>query len=396
MATIPEVKVLTRVYCNRNGLSNPSVLVRSKSQIIWFKSDSYTEDTQQLLKDWYNSVTDKEAKVDSTYYCMKGHNITNESWKILKEKGYRKVTGKTSEPDFIVTNYKKFIKNYTDEWRVYPATPAKFISDLKSVKQEYLAFVNGPNYSSHLPKPTSDEVQYELDTVDTLIKGLLDLDQDTYYLFEVGDLNPWSMNRNKYEGIGHVLDTRFSWRKTRHGVYKLNSDYDPIDMLNNQDKLIDQQVLLTLASEDKLVMNYEYYKQVDAMLKSSDTDNRELANRLIVSCNPKESFAYLAILFYKHSSHFYDSKVSFRDAQSKAFISEFNELCPLGIRTGNSIPIFYELKRLIDAIKSNNCYDSMVSQILLDTLRDEIMHNINYIHKELVDVAKLKEAIVFD
>ena len=139
-------------------------------------------------------------------------------------------------------------------------------------------------------------------------------------------------------------------------------------------------------------MDLDLFKEINQMLKSTDKTNRLLANRLIVSCNPVDSYAYLLLLFYLHGDHFYNTKEDFRDSVSKSFINEYNRIS--GNSSQTRLHALGSINSVIESIKKQNQFTDEVASICLTIVRNEIIKNLNYYHINLIDEVKLRNAIV--
>lgn len=356
---------------------------------VYYSSDLLTaeRDSSKMVSDVYkNLIGNNDINIGDKYYCFKGHNITKESSNLLKEKGYHK-TIKLDNADKVVTNSKSLQSIVRTGYNSFVGT---FEDVLDIVDRIYEAYLNYHNNSTS--KATKEELQLANEIITTIRTVLNSYSSDeNRYMFDISNLLPYY--RSSQQSLIDFKRDIIPWEKLRNTYFEVSEKFDFDFIINNQDKIIDQQVLLAKISADKITMDYDLYKQIDSMLSSSDNSNRMIANRLLVSCDPSSSFAYLCILFYVYQSHFYVSRDDFRDANSKSFMSQLcAESNKIVIQTGT--PSFWSINYLYDTIKGHQTHTKEIDDILLDVIKVEILNSISHQHKELINTVALKDSIV--
>jgi len=391
MERIPQIEKLKviRLVCDVHNDTKVNFYTVEGKEIYHLNNPQPSPDhfnDVPVTKIYAELIGNNDINVDEKYYCLKGHNITKESSNLLKEKGYYK-TIKLDSADKIVTN----VKSLKNTIRIgYNYLPGTFGDILNIVDEVYKKFVNYHNNSTS--KPSQHELQLAQDAIN-VIHSVLDpyANDKRRYIFDVSNLFPYI--RTAHKSLVDIKRDVIPWTTTRATYCEVSDKFDFELIMGNPDKVIDQQVLLNKVSADKTTMDYEFYKQVDGMLRSSDQSNRLIANRLIISCDPTTSFAYLCILFYDHQGHFYMTKDDFRDANSKSFMTQLcNESSDISIQTGT--PKFWSINGLYNTIKKHPTHTNQIDNILLDIIKIEIVNSISHHHKELINTVALKDSIV--
>lgn len=345
-----------------------------------FKIEGYGfGDLNEKLKEYLNTNT--SLSDDASIYCMKGHNITKLCWETLKAKGYSK-TISIEKADYIAwkpENLASKLFDYT--WRSAGSCY------LDEICPKYILF-NENEFGAN-----SDEAIEGRKLIET-IKSTAEGENHIFLTIE----NDYFISRAAPSALLNTIDNFRSFLNTE-GQYYLNRIYikshkvsELHELINNKSKLIDQQYVIRVTSEEKKIMDLNLFKEINQMLKSTDKTNRLLANRLIVSCNPLDSYAYLLLIFYLHGDHFYNTKDDFRDSVSKSFISEYNRIS--GSSSQTRIHALSSINSVIESIKKNNQFTDEVANICLTIVRNEIIKNLNYYHINLIDEVRLRNAIV--
>jgi hypothetical protein len=84
------------------------------------------------------------------------------------------------------------------------------------------------------------------------------------------------------------------------------TDLDSLEELKTK-TLCYPDLLVSSIQEDGVIIDYDYYKQLDSMISSSDDDNLILAMELMSNSYYDKSAAYLLTLFYEHGNRFVNS-----------------------------------------------------------------------------------------
>ena len=366
------------------GTARYEVTSAGKQTILDYSDDFKVEgygfgDLNEKLKNYLNTNT--SLSDDASIYCMKGHNITKLCWETLKAKGYSK-TISIEKADYIAWKPENFVSKLFDyTWR--------------SAGSCYLSVICAKCilYSESAFGPNSDETREAKKFIER-IKSVAEGEDHIFLTIE----NDYFISRAKPSPILNIINCFTDFLNTEGQTYlnriyvKPNKVSELTELINNKSKLIDQQYVIKITSEEKKTMDFNLFKEINQMLKSTDKTNRLLANRLIVSCNPVESYAYLLLLFYLHGDHFYNTKDDFRDSVSKSFINEYNRISKTNSQTRLHTPS--SINSVIESIKKQNQFTDEVANICLTIVRNEIIKNLNYYHINLIDEVRLRNAIV--
>ena len=388
---VKKIHVRFSAYAEDNGYitgnanaARYEVISTGKQTILDYSDDFEVEgygfgDLNEKLKDYLNTNT--SLSDDASIYCMKGHNITKLCWETLKAKGYSK-TISIEKADYIAwkpENIASKLFDYT--WRSAGSCY------LDVICPQYISF-SEDKFGSNTSEATEAKKLIEA------IKSAAEGENHIFLTFE----NDYYISRAAPSPLLNVIDNFKSFINSEGKNYlnriyiKPNKVSELTEIIDNKNKLIDQQYVIRIASEEKKTMDFNLFKEINQMLKSTDKTNRLLANRLIVSCNPVDSYAYLLLLFYLHSDHFYNTKDDFRDSVSKSFINEYNRIS--GSNSQTRVHAKGSINSVIESIKKQNQFTDEVANICLTIVRNEIIKNLNYYHINLIDEIKLRNAIV--
>ena len=139
--------------------------------------------------------------------------------------------------------------------------------------------------------------------------------------------------------------------------------------------------LISSVQEEGVIIDHDYYKQLDSMINSTDDDNLVLAMELMSNSYYDKSAAYLLILFYEYQHKFeYSSKknhVNFKglldyfDMSTRSIHMPFNkiinELIAKKVLTKENMDIITELviKPNSSTIINNNYNNSLIRPSVL-------------------------------
>jgi hypothetical protein len=114
-----------------------------------------------------------------------------------------------------------------------------------------------------------------------------------------------SIHWHALQALNNLVDENIE-TKSKH-IYNI-TDLDSLEEFKNK-TLCYPDSLVSSVQEDGVIIDHDYYKQLDNMINSTDDDNLVLAMELMSNSYYDKSAAYLLILFYQYQRKFeYSSK----------------------------------------------------------------------------------------
>lgn len=159
------------------------------------------------------------------------------------------------------------------------------------------------------------------------------------------------------------------------GIISINSNYSPVvkKFINYQE--VEQMLSKTIVSstelmesmqKDETVIDRDYYKQLDNMLKSSDADNHIVAMEIMANSNYTKSCVYLMLLIMDNHNAIHTSRTK-RHINFKSLLNYLN-LSPNCLNLNVNNIIYFMNERELLTLET------------LDILRDEVLQTRSYVH----------------
>lgn len=199
--------------------------------------------------------------------------------------------------------------------------------------------------------------------------------------------------RHLIVNLGAVLTSN----KKNEYVNEVEEDYvDLVNFLNGKEILSEEVLLKNINGDDAVVINKDVYKQLEAMLDSSDTDNHVLAMEIMANCKLNDSLFYLLKLMGDHHNKLVNCRsvnhVNFKSLLSYLGIDKYRmnfnadgkiqKLMDKGVLTVGMLNAIIR-----DEISSTSAFYSNMVQIKTLTVNDKISEylNKNYEYKLMED-----------
>lgn len=199
--------------------------------------------------------------------------------------------------------------------------------------------------------------------------------------------------RHLIVNLGAVLTSN----KKNEYVNEVEEDYvDLVNFLDGKEILSEEVLLKNINGDDAVVINKDVYKQLEAMLDSSDTDNHVLAMEIMANCKLNDSLFYLLKLMGDHHNKLVNCRsvnhVNFKSLLSYLGIDKYRmnftadgkiqKLMDKGVLTVGMLNAIIR-----DEISSTSAFYSQMVQIKTLTVNDKISEylNKNYEYKLMED-----------
>lgn len=183
--------------------------------------------------------------------------------------------------------------------------------------------------------------------------------------------------------LGAVLASN----KKNEYVNEVEEDYvDLVNFLDGKEILSEEVLLKNINGDDAVVINKDVYKQLEAMLDSSDTDNHVLAMEIMANCKLNDSLFYLLKLMGDHYNKLVNCRsvnhVNFKSLLSYLGIDKYRmnfkaddkiqKLMDKGVLTVGMLNAIIR-----DEISSTSAVYSNMVQIKTLTVNDKISEYLN-------------------
>lgn len=202
---------------------------------------------------------DFKPKQNEKIFITKGINLPRIKLREYVKNENISLTTKIEKSDIIISSPESLINNYTED--------------------QYLYFINVD----------------DLKTIKGLFEDISFLENYPYKSVSV-DWSTLQYIKNYYKG---------SLESNMHKVFIINNTEELENIIDKTlcyfDKLIEN------VQEDGVIIDYDFYKQLEGMITSTDEDNLVLAMELMANSAYNKSAAYLLILFYKYRYAFEES-----------------------------------------------------------------------------------------
>ena len=186
-------------------------------------------------------------------------------------------------------------------------------------------------------------------------------------------------NNNKFaDALGQL---RGGSSRSNYVKYIKKESYEDFEYLySNQNKLVSDNRIYDIASEDSVTIDKEMYNNIVNMITSSDKENLSLGMESLANSNIEKSKGYIAMMFYLYSEHFKNSK-TYNHVNFKALRKQFDEYSANGV---SYYPYPYEsfLKKMLD----QNLLDTFILKTIHEQLIKNVIHNNLNWHNSLFDI----------
>ena len=186
-------------------------------------------------------------------------------------------------------------------------------------------------------------------------------------------------NNNKFaDALGQL---RGGSSRSNYVKYIKKESYEDFEYLySNQNKLVSDNRIYDIASEDSVTIDKEMYNNIVNMITSSDKENLSLGMESLANSNIEKSKGYIAMMFYLYSEHFKNSK-TYNHVNFKALRKQFDEYSANGV---SYYPYPYEsfLNKMLD----QNLLDTFMLKTIHEQLVKNVIHNNLNWHNSLFDI----------
>lgn len=250
-----------------------------------------------------------DSKIHKKYYRYPNINLSRDKMDNCKQKyGMAKVLNK-DKADFSIIGQKMIEKTVQQHWRMS-------LSSLGSIH----SFID-----------KSDSTLYVDNAKDNILASLTELinkhgeeypvtcDSHSYYRYHNDTPNPsevWLEEFRKIKSNASYLNTV----KEEH--------LDTFEeIINSKTGMLVSDVFMNnLASEDSHVLSGKDYKQIRALLKSANKEDKAVGMSIMSNCNIQKSRTYLALLFF-HFSETLRGTPMWNQVAFKSLRREFEKYC---------------------------------------------------------------------
>ena len=327
---------------NNIYMNEKSVEVKQVGHFINENTDGYgkytmgSKNTIKTIMNQIKTITSDDLKNAKALYRFPNLNLSRDKVKILQEKFDLKLKRDFDETDYGIVSEKYFDKLFTSTY-------------LKKVDiADIRAWAN--TYKDCMEPGVEDTINARLDIIPEDAHITCDCGWFSSYRYDkTTNINRYSKMANSVRGNGS---------STYHYYIESLDQWNNIQ--NNIDKLVWDNNINDLATEDSEILTKEMYLQLKTMLgwsknengtgyiMSQDTENVNLALAIIANCNIKESHTYLAMLFSFLSDAMKDSSV-WTTVNFKSMRKKFENYIQI-----NDWNWCHSYNRLVDELIKNN------------------------------------------
>tara|TARA_Y100001938_G_C8091934_1_gene435557 strand:- start:1740 stop:2846 length:1107 start_codon:yes stop_codon:yes gene_type:complete len=186
-------------------------------------------------------------------------------------------------------------------------------------------------------------------------------------------------NDNKFaDALGQL---RGSSSRSNYVKYIKKEAYEDFEYLySNQNKLVSDNRIYDIASEDSVTIDKEMYRNIVNMIISSDEENLSLGMESLANSNIEKSKGYIAMIFYLYSERFKHSK-TYNHVNFKALRKQFD------IYTTNGVSYYpYPYESFLNKMLDQNLLDTFILKTIHEQLVKNVIHNNLNWHNSLFDI----------
>lgn len=277
------------------------------------KEISYS-DAENKLKQLTETLCEQgektfDNKIHKKYYRYPNINLSRDKMDNCKQKyGMAKVLNK-NKADFSIIGQKMIEKTVQQHWRMS-------LSSLSSIH----SFID-----------KNSEELYEDGVKDSLLAQINELvekhgkdypvtiEQHNYYRYSNDKPNPTEVWLEDFRKISHSESYLNTVKKEHMDTFE--------EILNSTTGMLVSDVFMNnLASEDSHVLSGKDYKQIRALLKSQNKEDKAVGMSIMSNCNIQKSKTYLALLFF-HFSETLRGTPMWNQVAFKSLRREFDKYC---------------------------------------------------------------------
>ena len=166
------------------------------------------------------------------------------------------------------------------------------------------------------------------------------------------------VNNRMHEYFSNFISSEFA----EYNPINIFGDVQTIETLLSK-TIISSKSIMESIQKDETVIDLEYYKQLDNMLKSSDADNHVLAMEIMANSNYIKSCVYLLILIMGNYSAIYNSKTK-RHVNFKSLLN-YLDLHPSSLHLDVDKIIYFMAERGLLTIET---LDTLIDAVLRDSV----------------------------
>lgn len=175
-------------------------------------------------------------------------------------------------------------------------------------------------------------------------------------------------NDNKVaDALGQL---RGSSSRSKYVKYIKKEAYEDFQYLyGNQNKLVSDNCIYDIASEDSVTIDEEMYNNIVNMITSTDSENLSLGMESMANSNIEKSRGYIAMIFYLYSELFKNSK-TYNHVNFKALRKQFD------IYSTNGVSYYpYPYERFLNQMLDQELLDTFMLKTIHEQLVKNVIHN---------------------
>lgn len=250
-----------------------------------------------------------DNNIHKKYYRYPGINLSRDKMDNCKQKyGMAKVLNK-DKADFSIIGQKMIEKTVEQHWRMSLSSLGSIHSFID--KSDSTLYIDGAK-----------------DNLTANIKELIEKHGEEYPI-TVNSVNYYRYGNDKANSAEVWLE---EFREITTSASYLNTVKEQhIDtfeeiMNSNTGMLVSDVFMNNLASEDSHVLTGKDYKNIRALLKSTNKEDKAVGMSIMSNCNIQKSKTYLALLFF-HFSETLRSEAMWNQVAFKSLRREFDKYC---------------------------------------------------------------------
>ncbi|MBE18162.1 MAG: hypothetical protein CMH79_05320 [Nitrospinae bacterium] len=306
-------------------------------------------DLIQLLRDSILSYEDLGNKITGkSLYRYPKLSLPREKLNVVNEKYDSKVIRDYDSADYLIVSEKYFTSSVDNSWNSVGFNSShELLIKLEKGKEFF-----DPDYYNEVV----DFVSQDVNRVYIINSG--------YY---------YGNNSNQYsDHENRVADWLKSFNDLKSGdgythFIKPAEEKRYMYLCKNMHRVILDNDLTSLATEDSVPLDRNSYIQITKMLKSDDEDNRAVALEIMANCQTDESHTYLALLFaFQHEYMRYHK--NWNHVNFKALRQKFDEYIRSSEWTRG-----YSYDYLVKTLSRNNALTEYAMRIIAKSMFEQVL-----------------------
>lgn len=295
---------------------------------------------------------------DKTLFRYPKLNLPRQKVDLLKEKENIKVTRKADKADIHVISHKFLASLFNYRWE--KAVPFKdFYHIIKDAMENNLL---------------TDECISEMRDF------ISNADKDSYVSIDRHYHYSAQPHQEKFNEEWNKITDKFKNEFSRCIVLEQKNVSSYTTFINTNAKIVFDTDILNAIDSDLAVIDNDQYETIEAMITSSDRDNRSLAVEMLANCNVEKSFDVVSGLYWWHYDWIKDTN-NWNTVNVKALRSRMKSY-----EGGHNTSSIYPFNAYIKTLAKDN----KLTRFIINKTREKLMNTIlNQICGEGNDVFKV-------